>query len=133
MNKSKTTPGADLIDQALRQRKRGRGPRPKPLSEVAQLERQLYLANLALDKYEQRLEHGVELTPEEERLFLAHQDSLRKLETTLAALKAKADLSKKSDVDLAREMLAAGMEKEQVLALYENNESVRDALRDPTG
>lgn len=115
---------SETITEALRERKEKLSqapvekPKYKPLTEVAQLERQVYLANLALNKYETRLEEGDELTPEEERVFLSHQDSLRKLEVTLSALRAKADPSKKTDEGLAIAMLEAGMPKDVVRQLY---------------
>lgn len=124
-------PGRDDVAAAIAE-KRERLKEPpkkyKPLSEQAQLERQLHLANLAMNKYEAKLEKGQELELDEERMFLAHQDSIRKLETTLSALRSKADLTKKSDADLAKEMVLSGMDKEQVLALYEGNQSVETAL-----
>ena len=124
-------PGRDDVAAAIAE-KRERLKQPpkkyKSLSEQAQLERQLYLANLAMNKYEAKLEDGREVEPEEERLFLQHQDSLRKLEMALSALRSKADLTKKSDADLAKEMVLSGMDKEQVMALYEGNDAVERAL-----
>lgn len=102
----------------------------KGLSSVAQLERQLYLANLALNKYEDRLRSGEELDLQEEGMFLKHQDSVRKLETTLSALRAKADLSTKNDPELAMEMLNAGLKKPQVLSMYPNNPHVAKVVAD---
>lgn len=105
-------------------------PRPKPLTEVAQVERQIYLANLALNKYEVMLEDGEELDVTMEARFLQHQDSLRKLATTLASLKAKADLGKDSEVELAKKMVDSGIPKEEVLELYPQNPKVAAALKE---
>ena len=102
----------------------------KPLTEVAQLERQVYLANQALNKYEVKLEDGEELDPQEETKFLQHQDSLRKLTTTLQSLRAKADISKKTDKELAQEMLEAGIDKETVLSMYADDPATTRAIED---
>lgn len=97
-------------------------------NEITRVEQQLQLAYAALGKYSRRLASGDDLCLEEERMMLAHQDSIRKLETTLAALKSKADLTKKTDVDLAVELVRGGMDREQVMALYEGNREVEEAL-----
>ena len=102
----------------------------KPLGEQQMLERQLYLANLALNKYQTKLEAGIELNPEEERLFLAHQDGIRKLETTHTALRSKANLGKKKDHELAQDMVRSGIPKDQVLALYPDDRRVANALEE---
>lgn len=134
MRKRRIVPARDSVVEAIKERKQ-RMAEPqkaptehKPLTELAQLERQLYLANLALNKYQTKLEGGIELTPEEERLFLAHQDSIRKLETTLSALRSKKDYAGLSSVKLACEMVASGIPREEVLALYPDNEKVKEAL-----
>jgi len=114
----------ETIEEALDDRKKRRAmppsdkPRVKPLTEVAALERSVALADLALNKYEVKLEDGDELTPEEERVFLAHQESCRKLQTTLAALRAKLDHGKKTDKELAISMLEADISVEQVREMY---------------
>lgn len=126
----------ETIEEALADRKQRRQAPPKakptykPLTEVAQLERQVYLANLALNRFEVMLEDGDELNSEEGREFLQHQDSLRKLMTTLSALKAKANLTKKTDKELAVEMLEAGIDKETVLGLYGDDKQVVRAIKE---
>lgn len=128
----------DVVADAIREKRlkrveraKAQGKLPedyKPPTEIEQLTRQLYLASLALNKYQEKLEDGEALTPEEERLFLAHQDSVRKLETTLSALRAKRDMKKKTDPELALEMVRAGVSKEQVLSMYPGNNHVRKAV-----
>lgn len=123
----------DLAAELRQRRQRRQGGQSqdyKPLSEETQLERQLYLANLALDKYEKMLERGDEMEPEQERLFLAHQDSVRKLEATLSAMKARADLSKKTDKQIAIELVESGISYQQVREMYDGNHIVLDALSD---
>jgi hypothetical protein len=100
----------------------------KPLSELARIERQLYLADLGLNYFQDKLERGISLDPEEQRLFLAHQDSMRKLEMSRAALAAKADLGKQSDIELARGMLDRGMDREHVLLYFPGSKDVEEGL-----
>ena len=100
----------------------------REVSELARIDRQLHLADLALNQYQKDLEKGLTLEPEVQRLFLAHQDSIRKLEMARAALMARADLSKKSDLQIAQAMLARGMDKEAVKTMFSANQDVVDKL-----
>jgi hypothetical protein len=100
----------------------------KEVSELARIDRQLHLADLALNQYQLDLEKGLNLAPEVQRLFLAHQDSIRKLEMARSALVARADLGKKTDLEIARSMLKRGMDKQQVLMIFDGNKEVEDNL-----
>jgi hypothetical protein len=68
------------------------------------------------------------MEPEVQRLFLAHQDSIRKLEMARAALVARADLSKKSDLEIARSMVAKGLDRAHVLTMFAGNTEVEEGL-----
>jgi uncharacterized protein YjiS (DUF1127 family) len=100
----------------------------REVSELARIDRQLHLADLALNQYQDQLERGLTMEPEVQRLFLAHQDSIRKLEMARAALVAKADLTKKTDLEIAKSMVAKGMDRESVLALFTGNGDVQEGL-----
>jgi predicted ribosome quality control (RQC) complex YloA/Tae2 family protein len=104
------------------------------LTYKERLERRLRMADMALDKYERRLESGRtedELTLEEERLFLAHVDSVRKLETTLASLEAKDNaVEEKSNLDLALDMIERGMALADVLRVFGNNPILTSELQE---
>lgn len=100
----------------------------KKLSEFARIERQLHLADLALNYYQNKLEKGISLDPEEQRLFLAHQDSLRKLEMSRAALEAKADIGKRTDLEIAQGMMAKGLTRDQVLTIFTGNKELEEKL-----
>jgi hypothetical protein len=100
----------------------------REISELARIDRQLHLADLALNSYQETLEKGLSMEPEVQRLFLAHQDSIRKLEMARAALVARADLSKKSDLEIARSMVAKGLDRQHVLTMFAGNEEVENGL-----
>jgi hypothetical protein len=100
----------------------------KEVSELARIDRQLHLADLALNQYQLTLEKGLTLPPEEQRLFLAHQDSIRKLEMARAALVAKADLGRKTDLEIARGMMKRGMDEQHVRMIFSGNQEVQDKL-----
>lgn len=100
----------------------------REVSELARIDRQLHLADLALNQYQQSLEKGLTMEPEVQRLFLAHQDSIRKLEMARAALVARADLSKKTDLQIAKSMVAKGMDREHVLTMFAGNTEVEEGL-----
>jgi hypothetical protein len=89
-----------------------------PLSELDRVKRQLRVAFAILRRYEILVAEG-ELNSDQERLLNQQQDLIRKLETTYSALKSKADMGKKSDLDVAKDLLKSGLSREQVLALYE--------------
>ena len=99
----------------------------RKLSYKERLQRRLRMADMALEKYEKRLEAEEHLEPEEERLFLAHQDSVRKLEATLAQLEHKdTSAADKTDLELAIEMVEKGMDKSDVLRILKNPQLVID-------
>jgi hypothetical protein len=45
-----------------------------------------------------------------------------------SALVARADLGKKTDLEIARSMLKRGMDKQQVLMIFDGNREVEDKL-----
>lgn len=118
------TTATQSIDEALQERKKRRAAPPKqqvkhkPLSDVAQLERQIYLTNLTLNQFEVKLEDGDDLNPEEMRVFMSLNDSLRKLTLSLSALRDKEDLGKLDGKTMVAEMLQAGMTRDKALLLY---------------
>jgi len=131
--KRRTVPASDTLHEAIEKAKRPvqalSVPRErKQVSELARIDRQLHLADLGLNQYQLKLERGLTMEPEEQRLFLAHQDSIRKLEMARAALVAKSDLSKKSDLEIAKSMLDKGMEREHVLTIFASSVEVQEGL-----
>ena len=100
----------------------------KEITELARVERQVHLGNLMLNQYQDKLEKGVALDTEEQRLFISHQDSLRKLEMSFAALKAKAELGSQSDLEVAQAMLRRGMSKDDILNIFVGNREVEREL-----
>lgn len=136
MSKRRIVDGATTVTRAIAERKERLAAPPqaketyKALTEIAQVERQVYLANLALNKFEVKLEAGEALNDAEDRAFLLHQDSLRKLTTTLSALRSKADLSKAKDHELAKGMLEAGITGEHVLVLYPDDPKVAQVVKE---
>ena len=103
--------------------------RHKPMTSEAQLERNIYLTNLALNKYQVKLEDGEELVPEEERVFMSLLDTVRKQEATLSAIQSKKKQDDLSPTEIALELLETGMDEEEVLNLYADNKKVIDAIR----
>ncbi len=108
--------------------------RLQSLGELERVTRQLDLASLALNKYQRKLESKQELTYDEERMFLMHQDSIRKLEVSLSQLKSKSDNKKKSDLDISLEMIDRGMDFEDVIRVFGGNKdlivNLKEALSD---
>lgn len=102
----------------------------KKLGELERLERQIALSTMALNKYERKLEGDMELTDAEERLFLAHQDSVRKLEVSLSQLKTRSSIQQKSDLDIALEMIDRGMEAEDIMRVFGGNKELASKLRE---
>lgn len=98
--------------------------RLKSLGELERVTRQLDLAQLALNKYQGKLERGQELTYDEERMFLMHQDSIRKLEISLSQLKSKNDNKKKTDLDISLEMIDRGMDFDDVIRVFGGNKDL---------
>jgi hypothetical protein len=89
------------------------------------------MADMALLKYEERLEAGGYLEPEEERLFLAHQDSIRKLEATLAQLEAKDHAGDtKSDQQLAVDLIDAGWNFDDACRAFQHNPNIRQLVQE---
>ena len=103
-------------------------PKYKRLSTVGQLERSIYLTNLALNKYEVMLEDGDELSPVDESRFMALLDTIRKTEATLAGIQAKAKTDDMGPVEIALGLVDTGMDIDDVLAMYPNNKAVGAAL-----
>jgi hypothetical protein len=122
---SNTAEAIDKLDTPPNKPKTAQG---KPLSELARIERQLYLADLGLNYYQDKLERGISLDPEEQRLFLAHQDSMRKLEMSRAALTAKATLGGLSNLEVAKGMMAKGMKRDHVLLYFPADKEVLEGL-----
>jgi hypothetical protein len=121
------------IQEALEKRKKRAAlpavkPEHKPLSSEAQLERNIYLTNLALNKYQVKLEDGDELVPEEERVFMSLLDTVRKQEATLMALRAKQKEEHMGPVETAKALVDTGMEIDAVIDLYPGNKAVESAL-----
>jgi len=101
----------------------------KPLTTEAQLERNIYLTNLALNKYQVKLEDGDELDLTEESRFMALVDSVRKQEVSLAAIQAKQKNDDMGPIEIALELLETGMDEAEVINLYADNKKVLDAIR----
>lgn len=101
----------------------------KPMTSEAQLERGIYLTNLALNKYQVKLEDGEEMTPEEERVFMSLLDTVRKQEATLSAIRSKKKQEDMTPTEIALELLETGMDMDEVLNLYSDNKKVQDAIR----
>jgi hypothetical protein len=110
-------------------------PGLRKLTYKERLQRRLEMADLALEKYEKRLCEGKHLEPEEERLFLAHQDSIRKLEATLMALEQK-DLGKehKTDAEYVVDLVDSGWALEDACRMFKHNTKIlaeaEEALRE---
>jgi len=101
------------------------------LSYKERLERRLEMADMALEKYEVRLGNGEHLEPEEERLFLAHQDSIRKLESTLFQLEAKdKGGDNKTEVELALDLIDAGWTFDDACRAFQHNPNIATKLRE---
>jgi hypothetical protein len=131
--KRRVVPASDTLHEAIEKAKRpvqalSVPSERKQVSELARIDRQLHLADLGLNQYQMKLEKGLTMEPEEQRLFLAHQDSIRKLEMARAALVAKSDLSKKTDLEIARSMIDKGMEREHVLTIFSSSIEVQEEL-----
>jgi hypothetical protein len=93
------------------------------------LKRRLRMADMALEKYEKKLERGLNLEPEEERLFLAHQDSVRKLETTLMQLEHKDERAEtKTDLELAVDLYMTGWSYQDIIRLFKHNQELPKQL-----
>lgn len=103
-------------------------PRAKALGTEGQLERSIYLTNLALNKYEVKLEDGDELTPEEERVFMSLLDTIRKLEATLCAIRSKQKNDDMGPVEIAKGLVDTGMDIDEVIAMYPGNKGVKESL-----
>jgi hypothetical protein len=91
------------------------------LTYEQRLERQIEMSSMALNKYENKLRRGMDLTIDEERMMISQQDSLRKLETTLQALNAKQHLGDETDLDVALRMVEQGAGFEQACAAFGHN------------
>lgn len=103
-------------------------PTPKRLSTEGQLERSIYLTNLALNKYEVKLEDGDELDATDEIRFMALLDTIRKNEATLAGIRAKQKTDDMGPVEIALGLVDTGMDIDDVLAMYPGNKAVHSAL-----
>jgi len=101
----------------------------RPVSEKDRIERMIRLTDMALNPFEDRLERGISLTAEEQRLMMSHQQTLMKLEMSKAALDAKAELGKKSNVELAMTLREKGWDDEQILTLFNEARDVVEALK----
>ena len=108
----------------------------KKLNYRARLLRRLRMADMALLKYEVKLERfsqtrfpGDALSPEEERLFIAHQEHVRKLEATLAALDHKAPQEEdKTDVEMSVDLFNLGWSLPDILKLFPHNKTLETEL-----
>ena len=100
----------------------------RPVNDKERLERLIRLSDMVLTPLEARLERGVSLSAEEQRLMVTHQTTIMKLQMSLAALEAKKELGKKSNVELAEDMVRRGMEKQHVLAYFNNSREVQNAI-----
>jgi hypothetical protein len=119
-------------------------PTPRPdttqirnLSYKERLERRLRMADLALQMYEVKLEKFAQtknpndaLSPEEQRLFLAHQDSVRKLEATLAQLERGDKEEEASDLSTALLLYDAGDSFDDVCQQFHFNPNLPKLLRE---
>jgi len=101
----------------------------RPVSEKDRIERMIRLTDMALNPFEDRLERGISLTAEEQRLMMSHQQTLMKLEMSKAALDAKAELGKKSNVELAMTLREKGWDDDQILTLFNEARDVVEALK----
>jgi hypothetical protein len=119
-------------------------PPPRPdtnelrnLSYKERLRRRLKMADMALEKYEVKLEkfHASQnpndaLTSEEERIFLLHQDSVRKLEATLAQLERQSTEEDQTDLDTALALYDTGITIEFVAEQMSYNPGIEKLLRE---
>lgn len=102
----------------------------KPIDELSRLERLIHVSDLAINPYQRKLEDGLTLSVEEERMMNVHINTMRKLEMDKQALEARLQMKKKSNADLARYMLERGMEKEQILTFFQHSKEVQLALEE---
>lgn len=145
---AKTVPGrrvvvaADILKDTVDSIEAKDLVKPEPLNRPAvgerrrltyreRLERRLEMADMALEKYEHCLSEGKHLEPEEERLFLAHQDSIRKLESTLFQLESKDNRGdSKDDVTLALDLIDAGWKFDDACRAFQHNPSLASKLQE---
>ena len=105
------------------------------ITDVAELEQQIEDGKMAIAKY-RRIMKGTKRKPardlnlDEERMFLAMQDSLRKLRVSLSALRDKETYDNLSEAEIAVDLVKTGMSKEEVLSLYGRFPGVADALKE---
>lgn len=102
----------------------------RPVTEKQRLERLIRMTDMALNPLEDRLERGITLSPEEQRLMMTHQTTLMKLTMSLSALVQQEELGKKSNADLARTLRRKGMDRELILALFNESREVVSALEE---
>lgn len=108
----------------------------RPADELSRLEMLIHVSDLSIVPYKRKLEAGLSLTIDEERMMNVHINTLRKLEMDKQALEARLQIKKKSNTELARYMLDKGMDKEQILTFFQHSREVAIALEeaehDPT-
>jgi hypothetical protein len=100
----------------------------RPADELSRLEMLIHVSDLSILPYKRKLEAGISLTIDEERMMNVHINTLRKLEMDKQALEARMQMKKKSNTELARYMLEKGMHKEQILTFFQHSREVQLAL-----
>jgi hypothetical protein len=100
----------------------------RPVDEISRIERLIRVSDLAITPYERKLERGLTLSVDEERMMNAHINTLMKLEMNKAALEAKMQFQKKSNADLARFMQGKGMDREHIITIIGPSPEVLAAL-----
>ena len=120
---------AELAYQRDQQRRRKPGP-PPDRAPLDPLERHILMCQKQLDHYEATLNAGLELSEKQEKRMLTIMEVIRKHETTRHQLLKNSQDGKKSDPQLAKEMVLSGIPKREVLDLYPGNTAVREALKD---
>jgi hypothetical protein len=126
--------GSDVLEDALTledlvEPETATPTRTLALGYEKRIERQIEMSSLALNKYERKLRNNIDLNIDEERMMISQQDSLRKLETTLQALNSKKNLEDKTDLEVAKDMIANGASYDQAVAAFAHNPDLPAELR----
>ena len=99
-----------------------------PVSERQRLERLIRLTDMALNPFEDRVERGISLTAEEQRLMSLHQNTLMRLEAQKSALEMKHAWGKKTNVGLAKYLREKGMDDEYIRNVFGGSRDIEAFL-----
>lgn len=131
-------PAETSITEAIKKRRKVTAALPEvpPVvatpTDMASLEHEIYLAQLGLRQYEHAFNEERALPPDEMRIFLSLLNTLRQLKVSLEGIKARQKEEHMGPVEVARGLLATGMDKSEVLKLYPDNKDVKRALEEAT-